>query len=198
MVFKTSTLTLWEKHELWESEIWLLSKIFGYKREAAREMSNKFNNEKLYDLHVWTNITHIRVIKLCRMRYATQVARMNEKRNLYRVLMGKPEVKKPFESSRPKLEITLNQGLKVVWDGAEWIHLAQDRDMEEIVCTRWGNYGLLRNPKMKISLANWETISFPKNTLFHGLRSRIIYFFSCTTWRLLSMIFFMFHSTLNI
>lgn len=79
--------------------------------------------------------------------------------------------------------IILNQSLKLVWDRMDWIHLAQDMEMDEILQTRWGNYGFSRNPEVKRYPANLETISFPKNTLLHGLRSRMIYYFSCTTWK---------------
>jgi hypothetical protein len=47
---KTSTLTLREEHEVWEFEIWLLSKICGCKKRQQEECGIK--NEKLYDLHV--------------------------------------------------------------------------------------------------------------------------------------------------
>jgi hypothetical protein len=109
MVLKTSTLTLREEHEVWEFEIWLLSNIFGYEKRQQEECGI---NENLYDLHVWTNITLIRVMKLWRMRYATQVTLMNEKRNVYRVLMGKPEVQKPLENSRSKLEDNIKSEFK--------------------------------------------------------------------------------------
>jgi len=77
----------------------------------------------------------------------------------------------------------LNHSLKVFWDRVDWIHLAQDGNMDEILETRWGNYGFSRNTKVKRFLANWENISFPKNTLLHGLISSTIYYFSCTTWK---------------
>jgi len=65
-------------------------------------------------LYVRTNTTLIRVMKLWRMRNATQVTRTNEKRNVYRVLMGKPEVQKPLESSRSELENNIKSQLKSV------------------------------------------------------------------------------------
>jgi hypothetical protein len=46
---KTSTLTL-RGHELWEFEIWLLSKIFRYKKKQQEEWG--VNNEKVYDLYL--------------------------------------------------------------------------------------------------------------------------------------------------
>jgi len=47
---KTSTLTIREEHELWEFEIWLLSKKFGCKKRQQEVCG--INHEKLYDLHV--------------------------------------------------------------------------------------------------------------------------------------------------
>jgi len=65
-------------------------------------------------LHVRTNITLIRVMKLWRMRNATQMTRTNEKRNVYMVLMGKPDIQKPLESSRSKLENNIKSQLKSI------------------------------------------------------------------------------------
>jgi hypothetical protein len=54
---------------------------------------------------------------------------MGEGRNLYRVLMGKPEGKRPLERQRRRWEDGIRMGLREIgWGGLEWIHLAQDRD----------------------------------------------------------------------
>jgi hypothetical protein len=54
---------------------------------------------------------------------------MEEGRNVYRVLMGKSEGKKPLERPRRRWEDGIKMDLReIVWGGAEWIHLAQDRD----------------------------------------------------------------------
>jgi hypothetical protein len=58
----------------------------------------KLHNEELRDLHSSPSI--IRIIKSRRMRWAGNVARMGEKRNAYRLLTGKPEVKRPL--GRPR------------------------------------------------------------------------------------------------
>jgi len=52
----------------------------------------KLHNEELNDLYSSPNI--LRVIKSIRMRWAGHVARMGEKRGVYRVLVGKPEGKR--------------------------------------------------------------------------------------------------------
>jgi hypothetical protein len=56
------------------------------------------SNEQLHNLYSSPNI--IRIIKSRRMRWAGHVARMEEKRNVYRLLVGKPEGKRPLGRSR--------------------------------------------------------------------------------------------------
>jgi transcription termination factor 2 len=71
----------------------------------------------------------IRMIKSRRMRWAGHVARMGETRNAYRILVGKPEGRRPL--GRPRRmwvdNIKMNLG-EIEWDGRDWIELAQDRD----------------------------------------------------------------------
>jgi hypothetical protein len=57
-------------------------------------VSNKLHNEELYNLCSLPSI--IKMIKSRRMRWAVHVARMGEKRNGYRILVGKPEGKRPL------------------------------------------------------------------------------------------------------
>jgi len=66
----------------------------GHKREEVREEWIKLHNEKLNDLYFSPNI--VRVIKSRRMRWVGHVARMGEGRGVYRVLVGKPEGKRPL------------------------------------------------------------------------------------------------------
>jgi len=63
--------------------------IFGPKRDEVTGEWRKLHNEELNDLYFSHNV--FRVIKLRRMRWAGHVARMGEKRGVYRVLVGKPE-----------------------------------------------------------------------------------------------------------
>jgi hypothetical protein len=68
-------------------------------------------------------------MKLRRMRWAGHVARMGEKRNAYRILVGKPEGKRPL--GRPRLMWVDNIKIdlrEIGWDGMDSIDLAQDRD----------------------------------------------------------------------
>jgi hypothetical protein len=71
----------------------------------------------------------IRQIKSRRMRWAGHVARMGEGRNLYRVLVGKPEGKRPLGRPRRRWVDGIKMDLEEIGSGVvERIHLAQDRD----------------------------------------------------------------------
>jgi hypothetical protein len=68
-------------------------------------------------------------IKSRRLRWARHVARMGEGRNVYRVLVGKPEGKRPLERPRRRWEDGIKMDLREIgWRSMEWIHLAQNRD----------------------------------------------------------------------
>ena len=84
-------------------------------------------NYELNDLHSSPNI--VQVIKLRRMSWAGQVARMGERRCVYRVLVGKPEGKRPLERCRHRWEDNVKMDLQELGcGGMDWIDLAQDRD----------------------------------------------------------------------
>jgi hypothetical protein len=70
------------------SENRVLRRIFGPKRDEVTEECRKLHNEEPHDLYSLQSI--IRITKLGRMRWAGHVARMGEKRNTYRLLVGKP------------------------------------------------------------------------------------------------------------
>jgi hypothetical protein len=76
----------------------VLSRIFGPKRDDMVGSSRKLHNEELRILH--SSPSTIRIIKSRRMRWAGHVACKGEKRNAYRILVGKPEGKRPL--GRPK------------------------------------------------------------------------------------------------
>jgi hypothetical protein len=64
----------------------------------------------------------IRIIKLRRMRLAGHVARMGEKRNMYRLLMGKPEGKRPLGKPRRRWVDNIRMDLgEVGWGDVDWI-----------------------------------------------------------------------------
>jgi len=74
------------------------SRIFGPRRDEVTGECRRLHNEELNDLYCSPNI--VRVIKLRRMRWAGHVERMGEERGVYRVLVGKPEGKRPL--GRPR------------------------------------------------------------------------------------------------
>jgi hypothetical protein len=68
--------------------------------------------------------------KLRRMRWAWHIARMGEKSNAYRTLVGKPEGKRPVERHRHRWEENFKKDVREIgWGGMDGIHLAQDRDL---------------------------------------------------------------------
>jgi hypothetical protein len=70
----------------------------------------------------------VRVIKSRRMRWAGHVACMGEGRGVYRVLVGRPEVKRPLGRPRCRWEDNIRMDLREIeMDGANWSQLAQDR-----------------------------------------------------------------------
>jgi hypothetical protein len=69
----------------------VLRRIFGPKRDEVTGELRKLHNKELHDLYSLPSI--IRIIKSQRMRWSGHVARMGEKRNAYRLLVGKPEGK---------------------------------------------------------------------------------------------------------
>jgi hypothetical protein len=86
----------------------------------------KLHNEELHILYSSPNI--IKQIKSRRMRWAGYVARMGEDRNVYRVLMGKPEGKRPLGRRRRRWEDGIRMDLRETgWRRVNWIQLAQDR-----------------------------------------------------------------------
>jgi hypothetical protein len=71
----------------------------------------------------------IRMIKSSRMRWAGHVARIGEKKNACRLLMGKPKGKKPLERPRHRWVDNIKMDLlEIGWGGMDWIGLAQDRN----------------------------------------------------------------------
>ena len=76
----------------------VLRRIFGVKRDRVTGEWRKLHNEELNDLYCSPNI--VRVIKQRRMRWAEHVARMGERRGVYRVLVGRPEGRRPL--GRPR------------------------------------------------------------------------------------------------
>jgi len=87
----------------------------------------RLHNEELNDLYSSPNI--VGVIKSRRMRRAGHVARMGEERGVYRVLLWKPEGRRPLGRPRRRWVDNIRMDLQEVGCGyMDWIGLAQDRD----------------------------------------------------------------------
>jgi hypothetical protein len=114
-----------EEHRLRVFENRVLRRISGPKREEDGSW-RKSHNDEIQNLYSSPNI--VRVIKSRRMRWAGHVARMGEGRGVYRILIGRPEVKRPLGRPRGRWEDNVKLDLRDIGiDGANWIQLAQDR-----------------------------------------------------------------------
>jgi hypothetical protein len=103
----------------------VLMRIFGPKRDVTGEWI-KLHNEELHDLYSSPSI--IRIIKAMRMRWAGYVARIGEKMNAYRLLVGKQEGRRPLGRPRRRWLNNIRMDLvEVGWGDEDWIGMAQDR-----------------------------------------------------------------------
>ena len=101
--------------------------IFGPRRDGVTEEWRKLHNEELNDLYSSPSIMW--VIKSRRMRWAGHVARMEEGRSVHKVLVRKPEEKRPFGRPRLRWEDNIKMDHQEVGcGGMDWIELTQDRD----------------------------------------------------------------------
>jgi hypothetical protein len=115
---ETWSLTLRAEPTLRAFENRVLRRIFEPKRDEVTGGWQKLHNEELHSLYCSPGI--IRMIMSRRMRWAGNVARKGEKRNAYRILVGKPEGKRPLGRPRRRWD-------DIGWSGVDWIDLAQDR-----------------------------------------------------------------------
>ena len=124
---ETWSFTLREERKLRVFENMVLRRIFGPRREEVTGGWRRLHNEELNDLYSSPNI--VRVIKSRIMRWAGHVARMGEERVVYRVLVGKPEGRRPLWRHRRRRVDNIRMDLQEVGCGyMDWIGLAQDRD----------------------------------------------------------------------
>jgi PAS domain-containing protein len=117
-----------EEHRLRVFGNRMLRRIYGPKRDEVTGEWKELYNEELHDLYSSPSI--IRIMKSRRMRLAEHVARMGEKKNNeYRLLVGKPEGKRPLGRPRRRWVDNIRMDLvEVEWSDVDWIGLAQDRD----------------------------------------------------------------------
>jgi hypothetical protein len=103
---ETWSLTLRKEHRLRVFENRALRRIFGPKRNEVTGEWRKLHSGELHNLYSSPDI--IRQMKSRIMRWAEHVARMGEGRNVYRVLVGKPEGKRPFGRPRCRWDIKMD------------------------------------------------------------------------------------------
>ena len=124
---ETWSLTLREEHSLRVFQNKVLRKIFGGKKDRITGEWRKLHNAELHALGSSSN--SIRNLKSRQLRWAGHVARMEQYRKTYRVLVGKPERKKPLGRPRRRWEDNIKMNLREVGcDPGDWIALSEDRD----------------------------------------------------------------------
>ena len=124
---ETWSLTLREgrRQRVFENKV--LRRIFGLERDEITRKWRKLHKEERNDLFPSPNI--VRAIESRGIRWPRQVARMGERRGVYRVLVGKPEGQRPLGRPRRRWEDNIKMDLQEVGcGGMDWIELAQDRD----------------------------------------------------------------------
>jgi hypothetical protein len=123
----TWSLTLREEHRLRVFENRVLRRIFGSKRDEVTEEWSRLHNEELNDLYSSSNI--IQVINSRRMRWAGHVARMGEGRGAYRILVGRPEGRRPLGRPRRRWEDNIKMDLLEMgwgaWTGLIWLRIVK-------------------------------------------------------------------------
>jgi hypothetical protein len=104
----------------------VLRRIFGAKRDGVKGGWRKLHNEELHNLYSSSGI--IRIIKSRRMRWAVHVAQMGEKRNVYRLLVGKSKRNRPLGRPRRRwIDNIKMDTLEIGFSVVDWNGLAQDR-----------------------------------------------------------------------
>ena len=105
----------------------MLRRVFGPKKEAVTGEWRKLHNEELNDLYCSPNI--VSLLKSRRIRWAGHVARIVERRGVYRVLVGKREGKRLLVRPRRRWEDNIKMDPQEVGcGGMDWIELAQVTD----------------------------------------------------------------------
>ena len=115
--YETWSLTLMEERRLRVFENRVLRRVFGPKRDEVTGEWRQLHNEELMDLYSLPNI--VRVVKSRRMRWAGHVARMGEGRGVHRVLVGKPEGKRPLGRPRRIWDDNIKMDLQEVGGGGD-------------------------------------------------------------------------------
>jgi hypothetical protein len=140
----------------------VLSRIFGPKRDELT--SNwRLHNEEFHNLYSSPSI--IRTLKEHRRRWEGRVAIMAEKRNAYRILVGKPQGKSPLGRPNCRWEnVKIDPG-EIGWGGMAWTDLAKDRNQWRASVNSVIN--LLRPKNSAKFFSSYTARSFSKRTHLH-------------------------------
>jgi hypothetical protein len=111
---KLGLLTLREEHTLRVSENRVLRRIVDPKRDEVTGDWRELHNEELYNLYSSPNIITCRMIKSRGTRWAGHVARMWERGNAYRMLVGKSEGKRPLGRPRRRWVDNIKMDLREI------------------------------------------------------------------------------------
>ncbi|KAJ4445915.1 hypothetical protein ANN_12601 [Periplaneta americana] len=152
---ETWTLTLRE-----EQRLNVFEKIFGAKRDEVTGEWRKLHNAELHALYSSPDM--IRNIKSRRLRWAGHVARMGKSINAYRVLVGRPEGKRPLGRPRRRWEDNIKMDLREVGYDAE--NVAYDVDFIQLTVRLADNF--LELPLDVLENLNWDTMHSGLNSGF--------------------------------
>jgi hypothetical protein len=111
----------------------------------------KLHNEELHILYSSPNI--IRRFKSRRMRWAGHVACMGKERKVYKVLVGKPEGKRPLGRPSHRWKDGIRLDLRAIgWGSVEWIYLVQDRGRKRNLVNAVMNLRVLE-PRIQLNVS---------------------------------------------
>ena len=174
----TDVTEKWHRSQMFSNFCWIQHSLHNHRNQILGEsmtpnlwQSYNINvvytvTEALNDLYSSPNI--VRVIKSRKMRWAGHVVCMGEERGVYRVLVGKPEGRRPLGRPRHRWVDNIRTDLQEVGCGyIDWIGLAQDRD-------RWQTLvSAVMNLRVPWNAGNFWTsckpVSFSRTTLHHGV-----------------------------
>jgi hypothetical protein len=124
---ETWSLILGKEHRLKVFENRVLRRTFGEKTDEVTGGWRKLHNEELHNFYSSPSI--IRMITSRRMPWAGHAARIGEKWNAYRIVVGNAEGKRPLGRLRRRWVDNIKVDLKEIgWGGMDWINVAQDRN----------------------------------------------------------------------
>jgi hypothetical protein len=110
----------------------VLGRILHPKRDDVPGGWRKLSKEELHNLYSSPSL--ITRIRSKRMGWAGNATRMGDKRNVFRILVGKPERKRPVGRPRRRWVDNIKIDLRERgWDGMDWIDLAEDRDQWRVL-----------------------------------------------------------------